>query len=297
LPRSATPEGALDEAREAITVRHREMQFPGCGDTALRAQAWTPERDPRGIIVISHGLAEHSGRYQGLAERLVAERYAVYALDHRGHGRSSGNRANVDRFDYVVSDLVTFIGRSQREHPGVQAFLLGHSMGGAIALAAALRQGSNLRGLVLSAPALSAGETLPALKLLMIRMLSALAPNTGALSLPAAAVSRDPAVVRAYENDPLVHRGAIPARTLAELLQAMQALQEHAHELRLPVLVQHGTADSLVPIAPVQPIYQRLGKPNRRTLRTYEGLFHEVYNEPERERVIGDLLAWLAAHA
>ena len=297
MPRSATPEGALDEAREAITVRHREMQFPGCGDTALRAQAWTPERDPRGIIVISHGLAEHSGRYHGLAERLVAERYAVYALDHRGHGRSSGNRANVDRFDYVVSDLVTFIGRSQREHPGVQAFLLGHSMGGAIALAAALRQGSNLRGLVLSAPALSAGETLPALKLLMIRMLSALAPNTGALSLPAAAVSRDPAVVRAYENDPLVHRGAIPARTLAELLQAMQALQEHAHELRLPVLVQHGTADSLVPIAPVQPIYQRLGKPSRRTLQTYQGLFHEVYNEPERERVIGDLLAWLAAHA
>jgi alpha-beta hydrolase superfamily lysophospholipase len=170
-------------------------------------------------------------------------------------------------------------------------------MGGAIALATALRYRASLRGLVLSAPALSAGEALPAFKLLAVRMLSALSPNTGALTLPAAAISRDPAVVRAYENDPLVHRGPIPARTLAELLQAMKMLQEHAHELRLPVLVQQGTADSLVPFAPVQAICQHLGNAKTRTLQKYEGLFHEVYNEPERERVVGDLLGWLAAHA
>jgi alpha-beta hydrolase superfamily lysophospholipase len=271
------------------------MQFPGCRDTTLRAQAWLPERDPRAIVVISHGLAEHGGRYRELAERLVAERYAAYALDHRGHGRSAGHRANVDRFDYLVSDLGTFIARAQREHPGAQVFLLGHSMGGAIALAAALRYAGSLRGLVLSAPALSAGEALPAFKLLVVRMLSVLAPDTGALTLPAAAISRDPAVVRAYENDPMVHRGPIPARTLAELLQAMKMLQEHAHELRLPVLIQHGTADSLVPMAAVRTTYQRLGSPKTRTMQAYDELFHEVYNEPERERVIADLLSWLAA--
>ena len=275
-------------------MKHREMQFPGCQDATLHAQAWLPERAPRAIIVISHGLAEHGGRYAGLASRLVEKGYAVYALDHRGHGRSSGERANIDRFDYLVSDLGTFIGRAQRQHPDTPVVLLGHSMGGAVALACALKYQNVMRGLVLSAPALAAGEAVPAPKLWMAKLLSAVSPNTGALTLPASAVSRDPAVVRAYETDPLVYRGSIPARTLVELLGAMSRLQAKAHELRLPVLVQHGTGDTLVPIAAVHPIYQHLGQSKSRTLQLYEGLYHEVYNEPERDRVIDDLEAWLA---
>ncbi len=275
-------------------MKHREMQFPGCQDVAIHGQAWLPERAARAIIVISHGLAEHGGRYAGLASRLVEKGYAVYALDHRGHGRSGGERANIDRFDYLVSDLGTFIGRAQRQHPDTPVILLGHSMGGAVALACALKYHNVLRALVLSAPALAAGEAVPAPKLWMAKLLSAVSPNTGALTLPASAVSRDPAVVRAYENDPLVYRGSIPARTLVELLAAMRHLQEKAHELRLPVLIQHGTGDTLVPIAAVQPVYQHLGQSKSRTLQVYEGLYHEVYNEPERDRVIGDLEAWLA---
>jgi alpha-beta hydrolase superfamily lysophospholipase len=275
-------------------MRHRDLQFPGCQDTNLHGQAWLPERTPRAIIVVSHGLAEHGGRYAGLASRLVEKGYAVYALDHRGHGRSSGRRANIDRFDYLVSDLGTFIGRAQREHPDTPVILLGHSMGGAIALACALKHHRVLRALVLSAPALSAGESVSALKLWVVKLLSAVSPNTGALKLPATAVSRDPAVVRAYESDPLVYHGSIPARTLAELIEAMRSLQQKAHELRIPVLIQHGTADSLVPLAATHPIYQHLGVAKSRTMQVYEGLYHEVYNEPERDRVIADLEAWLA---
>jgi acylglycerol lipase len=275
-------------------MKHRELQFPGVQDATLHGQAWLPERAPRAIIVVSHGLAEHGGRYSELASRLVGKGYAVYALDHRGHGRSSGQRANIDRFDYLVSDLGTFIGRAQREHPDTPVILLGHSMGGAIALACALKHHRVLRALVLSAPALSAGESVSALKLWAVKLLSSVSPNTGALKLPATAVSRDPAVVHAYESDPLVYHGSIPARTLAELLQAMQQLQQKAHELRIPVLIQHGTADSLVPLAAMHPIYQHLGVAKSRTLLVYEGLYHEVYNEPERDRVIGDLEAWLA---
>ena len=152
-----------------------------------------------------------------------------------------------------VSDLGVFIGRAQREHPDTPVILLGHSMGGAVALACALRYHKVLRGLVLSAPALAAGEALPAFKVWMVKLLSAIAPNTGVLTLPASAVSRDPAIVQAYESDPLVFRGSIPARTLAELLLAMQRFQQTAPELRVPVLVQHGTADSLVPLAAVTP--------------------------------------------
>jgi alpha-beta hydrolase superfamily lysophospholipase len=275
-------------------MKHRELQFPGCQDATLHGQAWLPERTPRAIVVVSHGLAEHGGRYAVLASRLVEKGYAVYAIDHRGHGRSSGRRANIDKFDYLVSDLGTFIGRAQREHPDTPVILLGHSMGGAIALACALKHHRVLRALVLSAPALSAGQSASALKLLIVKLLSAVSPNTGALKLPATAVSRDPAVVHAYESDPLVYRGAIPARTLAELIQAMQSLQQKAHELRIPVLIQHGTADSLVPLAATHPIYQHLGVAKSRTLLVYEGLYHEVYNEPERDRVIADLEGWLA---
>ena len=275
-------------------MKQRELHFPGCQDASLFGQAWLPEHSARGVVVISHGLAEHGGRYSGLAARLVDKGHAVYAIDHRGHGRSTGRRANIERFDYLVSDLGIFIGRAHREHPDTPVILLGHSMGGAVALACALKHHKVLRALVLSAPALAAGEALPAFKVWMGKLLSAIAPNTGALKLPAAAVSRDPAVVRAYESDPLVFRGSIPARTLAELLLAMERLQHTAHELRLPVLVQHGTADSLVPLAAVYPIYQHLGVAKSRTLQVYEGLYHEVYNEPERDRVIGDLEAWLA---
>jgi alpha-beta hydrolase superfamily lysophospholipase len=275
-------------------MKQRELHFPGCQDASLFGQAWLPEHSARGVIVISHGLAEHGGRYAGLAARLVDRGHAVYAIDHRGHGRSTGRRANIERFDYLVSDLGIFIGRAQREHPDTPVILLGHSMGGAVALACALKYHKVLRALVLSAPALAAGEALPAFKVWIVKLLSAIAPNTGALKLPAAAVSRDPEVVRAYESDPLVFHGSIPARTLAELLLAMQRLQHTAHELRLPVLVQHGTADSLVPLAAVYPIYQHLGIAKSRTLQVYEGLYHEVYNEPEHDRVIGDLEAWLA---
>jgi alpha-beta hydrolase superfamily lysophospholipase len=272
------------------------MQWPGCGDVTLRGQAWLPESDPGVVIVISHGLAEHGGRYAALAERLVGRGYGVYALDHRGHGRSAGPRANVERFSYLVSDLGGFLGRAQREHPDATTFLLGHSMGGAIALATALRSPGSLKGLVLSAPALAAGEAVPALKEFAVRLLSRFAPNTGALTLPATAISRDPAVVRAYESDPLVFRGAIPARTLVELLEAMATFPDDVPRLRLPVLVQHGTADRLVPLAATRPLYERLGNPKQRTLRIYEGLFHEAYNEPEREQVFADLEVWIEHH-
>jgi alpha-beta hydrolase superfamily lysophospholipase len=197
----------------------------------------------------------------------------------------------------VVSDLGTFVGRAQRQHPGHPAFLIGHSMGGAIALGCALQFPDALKGLVLSAPALAIGEEATAFRSWLVRLLAAVAPGVGALKLPASAISRDPAVVSAYEQDPLVYRGSVPARTVAELLAAMKEFPERASRLRVPVLVQHGTGDSLVPYVANRPIYAVLGSPKRRAIRTYEGLYHEIYNEPERDRVIGDLEAWLEAQA
>jgi acylglycerol lipase len=277
-------------------VKQRELQIPGCHDVQLQGRAWLPEEEPGMVVVLSHGLGEHAGRYEWLANRLVEKGCAVYAVDHRGHGRSGGTaRANIDRFDYVVSDLGMFTGRAQRQHPGVPMVLFGHSMGGLVALDCALRNSRGLVGLVLSAPALAAAEVVPPLKLAMARLMSRIAPNAGALKLEAAAVSRDPAVVRAYEQDPLVFHDSIPSRTAVELLDAMDSVASRARQLRLRVLAQHGTADRLVPLAGVQPVYQQLGVQRLRTLRIYDGLYHEIYNEPERDRVLADLLSWLEA--
>jgi len=277
-------------------VKQRELRLPGCQDATLQGQAWLPERNLRSVIVISHGLAEHSGRYAGLATRLVGRGHAVYAIDHRGHGRSTGERANIDRFSYLVSDLSAFVGRAQREHPDLPVFLLGHSMGGAVAFASALRIPGTLKGLVLSAPALAAGQAVSPFKESILKVLSRFRPCAAALTLPAAAVSRDPAVVRAYESDPQVHHGPIPARTVAELLDAMARFPPAAPTLKVPVLVQHGTADSLVPLAATRPVYETMGSPKLRTLRYYDGLYHEIYNEPEHDSVIGDLERWLDGH-
>jgi len=170
-------------------------------------------------------------------------------------------------------------------------------MGGAIALGCALQFPDALKGLVLSAPALAIGEDVSVLKSWLVRLLSSVAPGVGALTLPASAISRDPAVVSAYEQDPLVYRGPIPARTLAELLAAIKDFPERVPRLRVPVLVQHGTADKLVPYDRNRPLYAALGQPKLRATRTYDGLFHEIYNEPERDRVIGDLEAWLETQA
>jgi acylglycerol lipase len=165
-------------------------------------------------------------------------------------------------------------------------------MGGAVAFASALRLQHALRGLVLSAPALATEPAVPKWQEWLVRALAVVAPNTGALALPPSAVSRDPSVVMRYESDPLVHHGAVPARTVVELLEAMQGFPAGARELRLPTLILHGTADKLVPLAATRPVYQAINAIHR-TLKLYDGLYHEVFNEPERASVTADLLAWL----
>jgi len=273
-------------------MQHRESTAAGIGGLELYTQAWLPAGVPRAVIVVSHGLGEHSGRYAALAGELVAHDYAVYALDHRGHGRSQGPRANIERFAYMVSDFSSFVGRCARQHPDAPVYVLGHSMGGAVAFAAALRLQHALRGLVLSAPALATAPAVPKWQEWLVRALSVVAPNTGVLALPPSAVSRDSSVVMRYQSDPLVHHRAVPARTVVELLEAMREFPAGARELRLPTLILHGTADKLVPLAATRPVYHAIGA-SHRTLKLYDGLYHEVFNEPERASVTADLLAWL----
>lgn len=273
-------------------MRNRELKTPGIGGLDLYAQSWLPEGSPRAVLVLSHGLGEHSGRYAALASEMVGQGYGVYALDHRGHGRSPGPRANIERFAHLVSDLCVFVGRCSRQHLDTPVYLLGHSMGGAVAFASAPRLQDSLRGLVLSAPALTPGDAVAPLREFAVRTLAAVAPGAGVLALPATDISRDPEVVAAYERDPLVLHKSVPARTVVELLDAMRGFPAQAPRLRLPTLILHGSADRLVSLATNRPVYQAIGA-RERSLKVYEGLYHEVFNEPERATVIGDLLRWL----
>jgi len=272
--------------------RREEGRFEGVGGLEIYWQAWLPASPPRGIVAIAHGGAEHSGRYAWTAGRLTARDYVVYAIDHRGHGRSAGPRAYVDRIDNAVTDLHALTDLARDRHPDLPVVLLGHSMGGLIALSYALRYQDELSGLVLSAP-LSVLEANPAARM-TVRALSAVAPRLPIYRIDGTTVSRDPEVVRAYDADPLNHRGMLPARTVGEIAATVATFADRLPELRLPILTIYGSGDRLVDNAGSILVDERSGSGDS-TLIAYDGLYHEVLNEPERDRVIADVTSWIDA--
>jgi len=248
---------------------------------------------PRAAVVIVHGFGEHSARYEHVAVRLTAAGYAVHSMDNRGHGRSAGRRAYVDTFEDYLADLDGLMEVVRARSGGLPVYLLGHSFGGAIATRYALDHQDALAGLVLSGPLVSLGHVSP-LAVAAGRLLSRLAPRTQVTRVDPAAVSRDPAVVADYAADPLNHHAGMPARTAAELLRATREIAAGVASLQLPLLVFHGGEDRLVSPAAGRWISEHAGSADR-TLRVYDGLYHETLNEPEREAVLADLVAWLDA--
>jgi alpha-beta hydrolase superfamily lysophospholipase len=216
--------------------------------------------------------------------------------------------------DNVVADLDSLVVLAGAEHPGLPVFLLGHSMGGAIAVCYAMRhqpddtraaQSSEaggragrehvrLTGLLLSGP-LAALEAASPVQRVVANALSALAPRLPLIKIDASLVSRDPDVVDAYVNDPLVYRGRLRARTIGELSDAIGRFPEGVRAIRIPTLIMYGTADGLCPPAGSVMLSERIGADDK-TLKAYDGLAHEIFNEPERQQVIDDMCAWLAAH-
>jgi alpha-beta hydrolase superfamily lysophospholipase len=270
----------------------RESSFAGAGGLEIFWRAWLGDGDPTAVVVIAHGAGEHSGRYSHVAQRLVDEGYAVYAIEHRGHGRSQGPRALIDRLDNAVADLDKLVVLAGDAHPRAPLFLLGHSMGGTIALSYALAHQQRLTGLVLSGP-LAALDPVPAPMRITARTLSALAPRTPLIAIDSSLVSRDPAVVAEYRADPLVHHGKLPARTVVQLADAIEAFPEAVSAITVPTLIMYGTDDGLCPPQGSVMLSERIGSPDK-TLTPYPGLYHEVLNEPEREQVLDQLCSWLA---
>jgi alpha-beta hydrolase superfamily lysophospholipase len=277
-------------------VEHRESEFSGAGGVRIYWQSWLPDGEPRASIVLAHGASEHSGRYEWAATRLVAAGYAVYALDHRGHGKSGGPRALIDRMDNAVADVGTLIGIAAGEQPGAASpLLLGHSMGGCISLAFATRRQDEIDALILSAPVAALEAASPAQRIAG-HVLSVIAPKLGVFPIDSSTVSRDPAVVAAYDADPLNYHGKLPARTVHELASEVGRFSESLQRLTLPLLVMVGTGDTLVPPAASELVYEKASSKDK-TIKRYDGLYHELVHEPERDQVMADLTGWLGAHA
>lgn len=256
-------------------------------------QAWLPEGDPRAVIVIAHGVSEHGGRYAWVAERLTETGFAVYAADHRGHGRSTGPRALVDRMGHVVRDLDSVVEMTQTAHPEAKTVLLGHSMGGAVSIAYSIEHQDRLDLLVLSAP-LAVLEAASRFERAAAFLLSNVAPRVGVFAIDSADVSRDPAVVRDYDADPLNHHGRLPARSVKELTDAIARFPEGLATLSLPLLTMHGTADALTLPAGSELVMEHAGSEDKSIIR-YDGMYHELLNEPERQKVLDDVVRWVEA--
>ncbi len=262
---------------------------------SLTGQAWMPPA-PDAVVAVVHGIAEHSGRYAFLAERANQRGVGVVSVDLRGHGRSPGERSYVERFDDYLLDVDVLLARTQELAAGRRVFLMGHSMGGAIALRWLAQRRRPVAGLILSSAALKIGGDVPRLLVALAPLLSRWLPHLRGTRIDPATISRDPAAVAAYVADPLVSLQAPPARTGAELLQAMAANRAAAAELSLPVYLFHGDADRLTDPAGSKEIFDVWGGPDR-TLRLWPGSRHETFNDLDREAVVAELLDWVLARA
>lgn len=264
--------------------------------TALSGRIW-PAAAPRAVVALVHGLAEHGGRYAAFAERLNRAGISLVTVDLRGHGRSAGARARVRHFDDYLDDAEALLALAGRHCPaGVPLFLMGHSMGGAIAALWAIERlpasGVALAGLILSSPALSLGADVPRWMIALSQVIGRLAPGLPVRRIDAALLSRDPLVVADNRADPLVHHGGVPARTGAELIVAMRRIAAGRQTLTLPVRVFHGTADRLTEPDGSREFAAGVGSADV-DLALYPDNYHETLNDLDRDRVINELIGWI----
>jgi alpha-beta hydrolase superfamily lysophospholipase len=254
---------------------------------------WNPPGQARGIVVIVPGFNSHSGYYGWVAERLSGRGLSVYAIDLRGRGKSDGERFYVNRFGDYVGDVAELIAQVKSREPGLPLFLLGHSAGGVVSCLYALEHQAELSGLICE----SFAYRLPApdFALAVFKGLSSLAPHAHVLRLHNADFSRDPAVVEAMDADPLIARETQPTQTLAEMVRADERLTKEFARLSLPLLILHGTGDKAAKASGSQFFFDEAGSADK-TLKLYDGHFHDLLNDVGKETVIADIERWIGEH-
>ncbi|WP_448663981.1 alpha/beta hydrolase [Sphingomonas sp. CJ20] len=258
---------------------------------SILVRVWHPTAPPRAIVAICHGFNAHGGQYQWVAERMVAEGYAVYALDLRGRGRSSGPRFFVERFDDYVADIAAMITLARRRDQDLPLYLLGHSAGGVAACLYAIEHPFGLHGLICESFAFRLPA--PAIALTLLKLFSRIAPRARVLRLKNEDFSRDPETVRRLNADPLTAGETQPALTVAALIRAGERLARDISQVTTPVLILHGTADRATDPGGSRLFFEGTGSKDK-TLTLYEGAFHDLLADVGREAVLDAILSWIA---
>jgi acylglycerol lipase len=271
----------------------REETIQGSGGLEIFVRSWRPASTPaRGVLAIVHGLNSHSGYYTHVAEQLTSIGLAVYALDLRGRGRSDGERFYVEKFADYEGDVERLIALVKSRDPGLPLFLLGHSAGGVVACLYALDHQPELAGLICESFAFQVPA--PDFALALLKGLSRVAPHAHVLKLHNQDFSRDPQVVKAMNEDPLIANEVQPTETVAEMVRADERLKREFPNLTLPLLILHGTHDKATRPAGSQFFYDT-ARSTDKTLKFYEGHFHDLLNDLGKETVIADIQTWLTA--
>lgn len=277
-----------------MKVIHVEDTFNGKDGFRLYEQCWMPEdvEKAKGNLVIVHGLAEHSGRYAHVGKFFAEHGFVVGAFDLRAHGKSDGVDTVLKSINDCVDDVEVFVARMRERAPGKPLFVLGHSMGGLIVTLYGIQKQPDATGILLTGAAVKISDDISPFLLKVSGLLAKIAPRMKTIVLDGNAVSRDPAVVEKYNADPLNYRGGIPASTGGAINSAIQYAREHFAEFKLPVRIMFGTEDRLADPDGSKKFYREISSTDK-TMVPYEGLYHEILNEPEQEQVMTESLAWM----
>jgi acylglycerol lipase len=270
--------------------REKEGSFKGVGGLTIHTRTWLPDAAPRAVVVIVHGFNSHSGHYQWVGEQFAGQGLAAYALDLRGRGKSEGDRFHVDKAQDYIDDVDTLVDIARASHPGLPVFLLGHSAGGVISCVYTLDHQDKLTGLICE----SFAHQLPApdVALAVLKGLSHIVPNAHVLKLDNAGFSRDPKVVEALNNDPLIADEVQPTGTVATMVRADERLKKEFGNITLPVFILHGTLDKVTKPSGSQEFYELAGAKDK-TLKLYEGHYHDLLNDIDKEIVMADIQQWI----
>jgi acylglycerol lipase len=273
-----------------LTPTAREETVAGVSGLNIFVRSWRPHGMARAVVVICPGFNAHSGQYQWVGEQLAAVGLAVYALDLRGRGHSDGERFYVEKMADYVSDVATVVALAKTREPGLSVYLLGHSAGGVVSCMYTLEHQSELAGLICESFAFQVPT--PDFAIAVLKGLSHLAPHAHVVKLKNEDFSRDPEVVRAMNNDPLIADEVQPTRTVAEMARADERLKREFPTITLPLLILHGTLDKVTKPSGSQLFYDTAGAADK-TLKLYDGHYHDLLNDVDKEKVLADITGWI----
>jgi len=288
------PVGAAHDSqtnREKFMAAHSTQEtFEGMGGLKISVRSWRPQGSPRAALVICHGVNSHGGQYRWPAEQFANSGLVVYALDLRGRGKSEGERFYVERVDEYASDVAGTVQIAKSRNPGLPVFLLGHSAGGVTSAIYVLDNAAELAGFICESFAFQVPA--PGFALAAIKGLSHIAPRLPVLRLKNEDFSRDPQAVAALNDDPLTLDEVQPAMTVAALVRADERLRESFPQIKLPLLIMHGTADRATVCQGSEFFYETAGSADK-TLKLYEGHYHDLLNDLGKEQVVADIMSWI----